>query len=460
MPSSPKARLRVLLLTTLVILVVLYYAKSQESLLPSKEPLGNLVFDYDSYKISEQQIQNQKEHVHPTMTESSSLVTSTSPPSLEEDPANPRKFLGDIDAVPPLEAPPISPGKKALLGVPPQNFFFKTVVKPEPPVPKQLSQPLENSNIKPLNFRIYSHNIKNGGTHELIPGELSWEERVKDITSSMKFHSSENTIFTLQELYKYQLIDVLSQLNKFKNEWAFYGVGRINGDDLGELVPIIYNSNHWDLLYNDTFWLNDKDPRSSLQGWDAIYARIASVVTLRHKQLNNVINVFNTHFDHVGTAAKMGSSELILSKVNKIVKSGENKWPSFIAGDFNAEPNDACIKKIKESMTDSVALATVGNRFGHTKSTVTGFEGEVLRDGGQNIDYIFAPKYTKRIDQVGDAAGSKSVCEKSVKSNVFEEKADLALAQFGMLHSKFNGRYMSDHRPIVADFVISSKCQH
>lgn len=456
-----KSRFRITLLVTLTALALIYYIVSQKSELSTKNPAGNLRFDYESYKSLEQQqhlLEQQLAQQQATETLSSHVLPSL-PPTQLDDPSNPKKFLGEVNAVPPLEIPPVSSGKKELLGVPPQNLFLKTVTKSEPPVPKGLTQTLANNYIKPLKFRLYSHNVKNGGTHDLIPGELSWDERVKDITSSMKFHSTESTIFTLQELYKYQLLDILAQLNKFDKQWTFYGVGRVNGEELGELVPIIYNTNQWELLYNDTFWLNDKDPRSSLQGWDAIYTRIASVVTLRHKQLNNIISVFNTHFDHIGKTAKSGSSELILKRINQLVEWSENQWPSFVAGDFNAEPNEACIKQIKEFMVDSVSLASVGNRFGHFKSTVTGFEGEVLRDGGQNIDYIFAPKYTKRIDQIGGTSGTTSICDKSIKSNIFEEKADLALIQFGMLHSKFNGRYMSDHRPIVADFIINHKCQ-
>ncbi|KAI5957670.1 hypothetical protein KGF57_002936 [Candida theae] len=455
MPSSPKSRFRALLLASVVALIIIYYFKSPNSLITSQRPVGNLILDYGSHRSIEEQIQEQEEQ----QSANSEPTDSENVPSTQsEDQGNPRKFLGDINVVPPSEAPPVSPGTKELLGVPPPNYFFKTVTNPEPRMPKEWIQSLTNRRIENLKFRIYSHNVKNGGSHELVSGELSWEERVKEIALSMKFHSTETTIFTLQEVYKYQLLDILAQLNKFNDEWAFYGVGRINGKDLGEFVPILYNKNHWDLLYNDTIWLNDKDPRSSLQGWDATYARIASVASLRHKLSNNIINVFNTHFDHVGTAAREGSSELILAKANSILKQSENKWPSFFAGDFNAYPDDECITKIKSEMTNSVALATVGNRYGHTKSTVTGFEGEVLRDGEQDIDYIFAPKYTKRVDEVGGAKTSSSVCDKSLKSNVFAEKADLVLIQFGMLHSKFNGRYMSDHRPIVADFAINPKC--
>ena len=66
----------------------------------------------------------------------------------------------------------------------------------------------------------------------------------------------------------------------------------------------------------------------------------------------------------------------------------------FLSGDLNIEPNLDPYKVLNNYLLNTANLATPFNKFGHFKSTVTGFEGEVLLDGGQNIDYIFAPKYT------------------------------------------------------------------
>ena len=54
----------------------------------------------------------------------------------------------------------------------------------------------------------------------------------------------------------------------------------------------------------------------------------------------------------------------------------------------NIEPNLDPYKVLNNYLLNTANLATPFNKFGHFKSTVTGFEGEVLLDGGQNIDYI------------------------------------------------------------------------
>ncbi|KAL6451775.1 hypothetical protein SBY92_003083 [Candida maltosa Xu316] len=326
------------------------------------------------------------------------------------------------------------------LGVP-TSFNFPTITKEQPPFPQIPEVHFTNDNSLPI--RIYSHNVKNGGNHELVPGEQRWEHRVNPLVASIRFHTlTANPIITLQEVYKYQMLDIMKELNRYEpGKWEYYGSGRIDGDEIGEFVPILWESDKWELIYSDTMWLNDKDPRSSWEGWDAIYARIVSYVTLKHKSSDVYVNVFNTHFDHIGTQAQVGSAELIINRIKEL-----NNWPSFLCGDLNIEPGSEPYKTLEKYFTNSVDIASPFTRFGHTKSTVTGFEGEVLVEGGQNIDYIFAPKYARSIDDVTEE------CNESTKLS-------LQLYQFGMLHSKYNGRYISDHRPLVADYVVKkSSC--
>ncbi|EGW35635.1 uncharacterized protein SPAPADRAFT_147093 [Spathaspora passalidarum NRRL Y-27907] len=241
------------------------------------------------------------------------------------------------------------------------------------------------------------------------------------------------------------MLDIIKELNRYSDDWDYYGAGRIDGEEIGEFVAIIYRKSEWDLVYSDTMWLNHKNPRMSIEGWDATYLRIVSYVTLKHKATNNYINVFNTHFDHIGINSQLGSANLILERIAQI-----NQWPSFIVGDLNSEPKHDAYQLLRQHMADSARLTTPFNRYGHLRSTVTGFEGEVLVEGGQNIDYIFAPKYTSKIDMDPKCS--------TLNPNSPENKIDLRLTGYGMLHSKFDGIYVSDHRPIVADFSMKGKC--
>mmetsp|Transcript_4422 Transcript_4422/g.4881 ORF Transcript_4422/g.4881 Transcript_4422/m.4881 type:complete len:614 (+) Transcript_4422:161-2002(+) len=333
-------------------------------------------------------------------------------------------------------------------GIVPDSPLKPVTIKEKPfaEVPEKFDE------IQPLNFRVYSHNVKNGGHDILVSGERTWAERVNEIASSIAFNARHDAIVALQEVYKFQLDNLLSELNRYspqnQPEWAAYGAGRIDGRNIGEYVPVLYKTSEWELVFSDTMWLNEKNPRTSLEGWDAKYLRICSYVTLKHKRTENYFNVFNTHFDHVGELSRIGSASMIVQKMNEI-----NKWPSIFCGDLNAEPTERTYQLIVEDYKDVSRLTTAFNRYGHSKSSVTGFGGEVLLQGGQNIDYIFAPGYTTKINQE-DVCDAQSRPEDSPEANL-----SLKLQAFAMLHSKFNGAYMSDHRPLVADFILENKCK-
>ncbi|KAI5965793.1 uncharacterized protein KGF55_001156 [Candida pseudojiufengensis] len=403
----------------------------------------------------------------------------------EEALKNPKKFLGDIKKMGKNERPSYTNLKFSSIGRNPKDYlplnddnsqdltFFESPIKKSQPKLNHDKIEINLKNLDPhesfLNFRIYSHNVKNGnGITPLKNGEFKWEERLKDILASIRFNTIDNTIFTLQELYKFQVLDIIENLNTYKDneddQWEYYGVGRIDGDSMGEFVPIIYNSKEWEILHSDTFWLNEKDLYMSYEGWDAIYSRICSFIILQNKKSKLVINFFNTHFDHLGKLAKWGSAQLITEVIKQLTLQSSNEWPTFLMGDFNSDLKDEskAILVIKELLRDSTSLTLPGiNRYGHIKSTVTGFDGDILKNGGQNIDYIFTPKYCKKLDNKFIKQNLKQNCQYQkfgTKNNKFQDNFDLILKQFGMLHSKFDGKYMSDHRPIVADFKIYPKC--
>ncbi|KAG2731224.1 hypothetical protein G9P44_005640 [Scheffersomyces stipitis] len=367
---------------------------------------------------------------------------------------NPKNFLGDLHELKEDELDAIGDiydddihKQPELIGVPPHDFIGDEIFDMEDKTPPELPQNFGRISIRDATFRIYSHNVKNGGHKALVPGEEPWTKRFRKITASIHFNAQRDSIVCLQEVYKFQLNDIMKELNRYSpnEDWKYYGVGRIDGMELGEFVPIIYKESEWELVFSDSLWLNEKNTRSSLTGWDAQYPRIVSYVTMKHKGSENYINVFNTHLDHVGEKSKIGSVKLIGQTMKSI-----NSWPSFLCGDFNTEPDDAAFKQLEESFSDVSTLSTPFNRYGHEKSSVTGFEGEVLLQGGQSIDYIFAPKYTAKMSD-------KPQCD-SIDVNSAANKLFLRLQGFGMLHSKFGGSYMSDHRPIVADFSLSGKC--
>lgn len=286
--------------------------------------------------------------------------------------------------------------------------------------------------------RIYSHNIKNGGAHKLVLGEPVWEKRKDLLVLSIRAHLVPNTVIALQEAQKFQLDDIMTYLNSVEeeaNKWVAYGGGRIDGRDEGEHVPILVRKNEFQVVFHDTFWLNEKDQRLPYKGWDAKYPRIATSVTLKHKESGAYLNLFNTHFDHKGEEARKGSSELLKNKMDEI-----NQWPSFLVGDLNAKPGNEGLAVFDQGYVDAHTLASAYNWYGHPDWSVTGFRGNYLKDA-KRIDYIWAPARTVKL--------SDKLCQD-------QKTTSLQLRGYGLLHSKFGGIYMSDHRPLMADFQLKA----
>lgn len=343
---------------------------------------------------------------------------------------------------------------------------------------------------EPFSFRVYSHNVKNGAHEKLVAGELPWLQRKDMVIGLIKYHAVPNTIVFLQEPVATQIYDVMQALNLLLPaddlEWVYYGGGRIDGRAKGEHVPVIVRRKEWEVVYDDTTWLNELNPRKNYVGWDAKYPRIATFLTLKHRASGAYLNVVNTHFDHKGETARAELARLLIDRM-----AGVNEWPLLLLGDLNATPKDAGYKRLAKAYADVHNLIPKYGRYGHPDYTVTGFSGRYLRDA-KRIDYIFAPKYTQKVSDKtcqaveppkketkaakDKAAKDKTAKEKAAKDKPVKEKAAKAdskpkkeqkqkrqtppfyfqLTQYAVLHSKFGGVYMSDHRPLVADFHMGS----
>ncbi|OBA19529.1 DNase I-like protein, partial [Metschnikowia bicuspidata var. bicuspidata NRRL YB-4993] len=310
-------------------------------------------------------------------------------------------------------------------------------VVPEPAYP-EIAGPSPQTAAGHVAFRFYSHNVKNGLHDDLVPGEMPWDMRKRLVINSIKFNAVANSVVFLQEPLKFQLDDILADLNYLSApgtpEWVAVGSGRVDGKDVGEHVPILFRPAEWTVVFNDTFWLNDGATRMAVAGWDAKYPRIATYATLKHALSGHHINVANTHFDHKGKTARRESALLLVAKLRSL-----NLWPLFVMGDLNSQPGDASHREMTKAFVDVHDHVPDFSRYGHLDYTVTGFSGKYLKDA-KRIDYIFAPKDTRRL--------SEPMCADPALPY------SLQVVGYGLLHSKFGGVYMSDHRPVVADFVM------
>ena len=143
-------------------------------------------------------------------------------------------------------------------------------------------------------------------------------------------------------------------------------------------------------------------------------------VLLRDRRTGDLLDVRNTHFDHVGVEARQQCARLIAAMEPLSVDG----MPARIVlmGDFNTGPGTPPYRAIVEGgLADARTLSPVV--FGPA-GTINAFD--IAKDNdGVAIDHVF----------VGPG---------------------LAVERFGVLTDSFGGRVLSDHFPVVVDLAVEA----
>ncbi len=221
-------------------------------------------------------------------------------------------------------------------------------------------------------FKAMSYNIKYDNVNDTVN---NWNDR-KEAMVKLILHYAPSFV-GMQEVLHHQLIFLDEQLPSHKH----IGVGRDDGKQKGEYSPIFYNSNEFDVLTSDTFWLSTTPELISV-GWDASMERICTYALFEHKATKQKLWVFNTHFDHIGKEARAKSAELIAKKIKERTK--EN-LPVILMGDLNLPPESAPIQFLQQRFSDG-QTSTKHPFYGPT-GTFNGFDHTKILD--TRIDYIF-----------------------------------------------------------------------
>ncbi len=183
----------------------------------------------------------------------------------------------------------------------------------------------------------------------------------------------------MQEVKKNQLDELKTLLPNYE----FYGVGRDDGKEAGEYVPLAWKKDRFEATEKGVFWLSETPDKPS-NGWDADLNRVSTWVRLKDKQSGKQILVLNTHFDHRGEQARRESGKLMREWVSKNAKGDA----VIVTGDFNTMASSVPYKNLtadagKMTLRDSRVLATKPEG---PESTWNGFK-EIVP--GRRIDFIF-----------------------------------------------------------------------
>ncbi len=198
-------------------------------------------------------------------------------------------------------------------------------------------------------------------------------------------------ILGMQEvlLRQYEVLDSALE------EYASVGVGRSDGAKGGEMNPVFYRKERFDMARTKTFWLSETPEIAGSQAWGAGLPRIVTWMELVDKKTHDHFFFFNTHFAHDSDSARIMSSHLLLGKVDSIASD----FPFIITGDFNQLPTSkgyAILTGPYEStplLWDSYVISDK-NPDGPNYT----FNGFSDKQGSGRIDFIFVKDGIKVLD--------------------------------------------------------------
>lgn len=250
-------------------------------------------------------------------------------------------------------------------------------------------------------------------------GDNAWPHRRSALTSLVAYYAPD--FVGMQEVLLNQKQGVEADLPAYQ----FVGVARDDGRDKGEFSPLGFRRDRFALVASGTFWLSPT-PDVPGKGWDAAYPRVASWARLRDKASLRMLLVVNTHFDHVGTTARLESARQIRRWITDQRKRGETV---VLMGDFNSPAYSPAHAAITDAAAGQIALhdTLVISRTPHfgPLGTFTGFKIE--QNEPSPIDHIF----------VSDG---------------------VAVLRHATLTQQTGGRLPSDHYPVLAELCVGTGC--
>jgi endonuclease/exonuclease/phosphatase family metal-dependent hydrolase len=270
---------------------------------------------------------------------------------------------------------------------------------------------------------VMSFNIRDGTFRD---GENRWENRRHILFDVLRRHDCD--IVGLQEAYRFQI----DQICEAAPQYGWIGVGRDDGKDKGEHSATLYRKEKLDVVEQGTFWFSDMPDKPGSATWGNTITRICTWGRFIHKPSGTAFYVFNLHLDHISQPSREKSAVFL----ERRIAARRHPDPVIVTGDFNSGEKNWVIQYLqgRRSLKDARGVAGMAPiplvdtfRLIHPDAKEVGTFHE-FKGGrnGEKIDFILALPGLRVLD------------------------ADI-------LHDAENGRYPSDHFPVMTVFDLARK---
>ncbi|MDO9340105.1 MAG: endonuclease/exonuclease/phosphatase family protein [Bacteroidales bacterium] len=184
-------------------------------------------------------------------------------------------------------------------------------------------------------------------------------------------------------------------LDSVLKDYTSIGVGRDDGTRAGEMNPVFFRKERFDMVRTITFWLSNTPEIPGSRGWGASLPRIVTWMELVDKNNHEHFFYFNTHFAHDSDSARIMSSKILLNEVKKIAEG----FPFIITGDFNMLRTSESYA-ILTGPAESVPLLKDSYTISEKRplGPAYTFNGFSDKPGTGRIDYIFVRNGMKVLD--------------------------------------------------------------
>lgn len=262
-----------------------------------------------------------------------------------------------------------------------------------------------------INIKVSSYNIRVAAKADVETGN-GWDIRKEPLADLIKNHDFD--IVGTQEGNFSQMSDLL----KLLPEYDYVGYPYAGADSKGHTASVVFKKDKFEVLDDGVFWYSETPDVESI-GWDATDTRICTWAKLKHKPDGRQFYFFTSHFYWRNVTARQNSGKLHIQKIREIA---EDDLPIISTGDFNSISSTEQVKDILTWLKDAYEI-TETPPAGPVATAFPGgvFEGEPT----SRIDYVF----------VNDK---------------------VRVLTYSVLNDSYNnGRYPSDHFPVVCDLLLT-----
>jgi endonuclease/exonuclease/phosphatase family metal-dependent hydrolase len=236
------------------------------------------------------------------------------------------------------------------------------------------------------NIKVMTLNVRYDNPEDSI---YSWPKRASQVCDFILDEKPD--ILGLQEV----LWNHYQVLGSILMDYSSVGSGSIDGAREGEMNPVFFRKDKFNMIRHITFWLSDSPDIAGSKVMESSLPRIVTWMELVGKKSHKHFFFFNTHFTYDSDSARLLSSKILLKEANKIADG----FPFIISGDFNMTPASTGYS-ILTGPDESVPLLKDSYVISEKKPSgpVSTFNGSSDKTKATRIDYIFVRNGMKVLD--------------------------------------------------------------